>query len=43
MENTSYSNNGAPIWSESITQVPQFSEPTKTMDQQIYFPYTINE
>ncbi len=35
--------NGAPVWSESYTQTPKFTESSNTLNKKIFFAYTINE
>ena len=37
MNNTTYTYNERPVWSETLTQINSYSEPTLYIDQKTYF------
>lgn len=37
MNNTTYTYNERPVWSETLTQINSYSEPTLSIDQKTYF------
>ena len=43
MNNTTYTYNERPVWSETLTQVNSYSEPTLSIDQKHIFDSTIKE
>lgn len=43
MNNTAYTYNERPVWSETVTQINSYSEPTLSIDQKHIFYSTIKE
>ena len=43
MNNTTYTYNERPVWSETVTQINSYSEPTLSIDQKHIFASTIKE
>ena len=43
MNNTTYTYNESLIWSETVTQIDSYSEPTLSIDQKHIFDSTIKE
>ena len=43
MNNTTYTYNETPVWSETITQMNSYSEPTLSIDHKHIFDSTIKE
>ena len=37
MNNTAYTYNERPVWSETVTQIDSYSEPTLSIGQNIFF------
>ena len=43
MNNTTYTYNESPVWSETVTRIDSYSEPTLSMVQKHIFDSTIKE
>lgn len=43
MNNTTYTYNERPVWSETLTQINSYYEPTLSIDQKYIFDSTIKE
>ena len=43
MNNTTYTYNERPVWSETVTQINSYSEPTLSIDQKHIFYSAIKE
>ena len=43
MNNTTYTYNERPVWSETLTQINSYSEPTLSIDQKHIFYSTIKQ
>lgn len=43
MNNTTYTYNESPVWSETVTRIDSYSEPTLSMDQKHIFDSAIKE
>ena len=43
MNNTTYTYNESPVWSETVTQIDSYSEPTLSIDQKHIFYSAIKE